>query len=110
MNFNYTRRNRFRDEYLARNRPGYSDTDPLLASVSDENLLRLKNAYNKDFTLSIILTSVWYLLNIVDAMIDAHLRDFDVSDDLSFNIHPYIVPVSQQNNKASGGLSFSLQF
>ncbi len=110
LNYNYTRRNRFRDEYLARNRPGYGETDPLLAFVSDDNLLRLKNAYNKDFTLSIILTSLWYVLNVVDALIDAHLRDFDVSDDLSFKVQPYFTPISSVQQQRSGGLNLSWQF
>jgi adenylate kinase family enzyme len=32
-----------------------------------------------------------YLLNIIDAMVDAYFTDFDVSDDLTMHIEPAIV-------------------
>jgi hypothetical protein len=32
-----------------------------------------------------------YLLNVIDAMIDAHFLDYDVSDDLSFRLNPYLI-------------------
>jgi len=35
-----------------------------------------------------ILTGVVYVLNIIDASVDAHLFYFDVSDDLSMHITP----------------------
>ena len=35
-----------------------------------------------------IFTVGFYLLNIVDANVDAHLYDFDISDDLSLQISP----------------------
>ena len=84
MRWNLLRRNLYRDEYLARNQVGYGTPSTALGAFSDANLLQLKDAYNKDFTLSTILTGVWYLLNVLDATIDAHLYDFDISDDLTF--------------------------
>ena len=31
-----------------------------------------------------------YVLNILDAYVDAHLKNFDVGDDLSLHTHPYL--------------------
>ena len=40
--------------------------------------------------LSFILSGFWYILNILDASVDAHLFDYDISDDLSLHIEPLI--------------------
>ncbi len=52
---------------------------------------RLNNAKdaarrNRDFM--IILTAAFYAINIIDATVDAHFFDFDISDDLTFNWAP----------------------
>ncbi len=56
--------------------------------------------------LSIIATSVGYLLNIVWASVDAHLLYFDVSDDISLNIHPSF----NYFDRPSGALTLALHF
>lgn len=60
-----------------------------------ERLSYLENAVdqarrNRDYT--IILTAVLYGLNIMDAIVDAHLIEFDVNPDLSFNLEPTAGP------------------
>ncbi|MDP4266755.1 MAG: DUF5683 domain-containing protein, partial [Bacteroidota bacterium] len=52
------------------------------------NLITLKNYYRRNFELSCIVTGVLYMLNILDAAVDANLYDFDVSDNLALNIKP----------------------
>lgn len=47
-----------------------------------------KNYYRRNRDLYAILTIGVYVLNIIDATVDAHLFDFDVSDNLSINIKP----------------------
>ena len=60
--------------------------DPRLQSV--DNLTRGVDGArrNRDFT--IILTAALYGLNIMDAIVDAHLIEFDVNPDLSFKLEP----------------------
>ena len=65
------------------------------SSYSDESILALHQAYNKNFQLGIILTGAVYLLNIVDAMVFGHLFDFNISDDLSAHITPFALPLPQ---------------
>lgn len=48
-----------------------------------------------------------YLVNIIDANVDAHLKTFDVSNDLSFKISPWQTIV---NGKIASGLSVKLNF
>lgn len=44
--------------------------------------------FRRDRDFLIILTGVWYGLQIAEAHVDAHLREFKVDDDLSFKITP----------------------
>jgi hypothetical protein len=56
------------------------------------NLLRSamdKSRYNRD--LSIIISVAYYGLTLIDAFVDAHLYDFDVSTDLSLKLRPAII-------------------
>ncbi len=47
-----------------------------------------KNYYRRYRDLFVIFTSGIYLMNIIDANVDAHLFDFDISDDISLRIAP----------------------
>lgn len=50
----------------------------------------LKNSYRRNRDLCIIITAGLYILQIVDAHVDAHLKDYDISDDLSMSIEPLV--------------------
>jgi hypothetical protein len=52
--------------------------------------------------LYIIATVGFYLLNVLDANVDAHFMDFDISEDLTLNFEPFMVdPIS--NSPILGG-------
>ncbi|MEG2023904.1 MAG: DUF5683 domain-containing protein, partial [Alistipes sp.] len=53
-------------------------------------LKNLKDSYRRNRDLCIIVTAGIYILQIVDAHVDAHLKDYDISDDLSMNIEPLV--------------------
>ena len=52
-----------------------------------------------------------YGLQVVDALVDAHLQDFDVSDDLSLNWQPTLLRVPGQASAlpTAPGLLFALR-
>lgn len=52
--------------------------------------------------LSILISVLGYSLQILDAVVDAHLHDFDVSDNLSLNWEPALLPVPGQLVPAAG--------
>lgn len=79
----------YRDAYLLRKEGGVDD---YLNVYTESQLITIMEYYERNRDLSYILTAAVYLLNIVDASVDAHLFDFDVSDDLSFRGVPQIVP------------------
>ena len=65
-----------------------------------------KNYYRRYRDLSIFGMIGLYVVQIVDACVDAHFFDFDVSDDLSLNWRPEITPGADR----SVGLGLALNF
>lgn len=72
-------------------------------------LKNLKDSYRRNRDLCIILTAGIYLLNILDAHVDAHLQDYDISDDLSMNMEPFF-DVTTVGSKPAMGVNLSLKF
>ncbi len=59
-----------------------------LERYSLETLRYYRDSFRKDIDLSILAFILLWGLNVVDATVDAHLKAFDVSPDLSFYIKP----------------------
>ena len=75
-------------------------------------LKNLRNSYRRNRDMCIILTAGIYLLQIMDAHVDAHLRDYDISDDLSVDVTP-VIDYSYHpglGNTATMGMNFSFKF
>ena len=58
--------------------------------ISDEQLKKNRDRFKRDRDYNVILGVVIFIFNILDANVDAHLMDFDVSEDLSLKITPEI--------------------
>ncbi|HAQ18922.1 MAG TPA: hypothetical protein DCR40_06755 [Prolixibacteraceae bacterium] len=71
-------------------------------NISDytEALRRQKDYWRRNRDLVVIGTVVFYAVNIIDASVDAHFFNFDISDDLTFNWVPG--PVMCMDNKLMG--------
>jgi len=75
---------------------------------NNDQLIAQKRYYRKFRDMSIMLGALVYAINIIDANVDAHLRTFDVSDDLSLQLKPY--SNFDYNNKLQAGLTLKLKF
>ena len=88
-------------------------TDEFHGRYSATFIRNLRNNYRRNRDLCIILTGAMYVLQIIDAHVDAHLRDYDVSDDLSMNIEPLLnytyVPM-EGGHRPVVGFNMSLKF
>lgn len=88
-------------------------TDEFHGRYSSTFIRNLRNNYRRNRDLCIILTGAMYVLQIIDAHVDAHLRDYDVSDDLSMNIEPLLnytyVPM-EGGHRPVVGFNMSLNF
>ena len=85
----------------------------LANKYSSSQLQTYKESYRRDFEFYTILTVAWYGLNILDACVDGHLYNYDISDDLSFSVDPYLRPTEppiKMPQYAQVGLSFTLNF
>lgn len=100
----------FRNAYKRR-LAGYTDdeyygngAEPL---ISNDRLINAQKSAQKNKDLSIVVTVAFYLLNVVDANVDAHLRQYEVSEDLSlvpnFEMNPF-------NAQTQYGMSLTYSF
>lgn len=104
FNFNNDQYNKFKNAYaemdadLITEFEGYTTTD---------QLLRLKDNYQRNRNLNVISLAALYMLNIVDATVDAHLFDYKITDDLSLNIQPTLKKSIDYQNTFGLSLQFS---
>ena len=67
-------------------------SDPRLRRLSDDQLRRGRDTFRRNRDFNIILSIGWYGLTVVDAVIDAHLLEFDVNDNLTAQLKPGMLP------------------
>ena len=73
-----------------------SDNDPAndilvveeYRNLSTASLRSARSIYRQNIDYSVLAFIILWGLNVVDATVDAHLKEFDVSDDISFKIKP----------------------
>ncbi|MEO8415202.1 MAG: DUF5683 domain-containing protein [Ginsengibacter sp.] len=65
-----------------------SQVDPSLINLSLESIRSYRNEYRQNIDYSVLFFLVFWGLNVVDATVDAHLKSFDVSPDVSMKIRP----------------------
>ncbi len=97
--------------YVVTGDTSYTDNE-LVYKYNEEQLRQSKDFYKRNKELSIIFASLWYILQIVDASVDAHFFEFDISDDLSIRLDPIIEPKPHYNsfNGNYGGVRITVNF
>lgn len=99
----------YRREFINR-RDGHTELlIPALSKYPDENILSMKQEAQRNMEICIAATAIIYTLNFIDAMVDAHLYYFDVSDDLSLQWSPMVLP-NPINSSPSYGITLALSF
>lgn len=108
IGYNYNQYSQFRQAYIYEidgdPGTGAGQVDEAYALYDASDLQRLQNNYKKDLDIIVLLTSVGYALQIMDAIVSAHLRNFDISRDISMQMQPVL-----QNNYVGVGLVFNLK-
>lgn len=96
---------KYKKAYINRTDEDEDTVDDYVGILTDANLESEMDKWRKARDFDFIIIGLVYFLNIVDASVDAHLFNFDVSDDLSLNINPnYMV---YPNRKPSVGLTLT---
>lgn len=62
--------------------------DEEFRNLSAEAIRSYRNSFRQSVDYSVLFFILFWGLNVVDATVDAHLKAFDVSDDLSLQIKP----------------------
>lgn len=103
ISFNYTRYNKYRTAYIAT-----IDQDPNTVSTElygQSDLKQLQDQYKQWLDMTVLLTSIGYMIQVMDAVVFAHLKNFDVSPDISMRMKPMAMP----NGGAGFGIAFQLK-
>jgi len=67
--------------------------------------------YHRNLELTCMFAGLWYILNIVDAVVDAYLIDWNVSDDLSLRVEPGMYSIAPNSkNSLFSGAKLTLKF
>lgn len=64
---------------------------PFVEASKTNTLLNYRNEFRKDMDYSILFMLLFWGLNVVDATVDAHLKGFNVNDNLSMKVKPAIL-------------------
>lgn len=91
--------NRYRDAFKRR-LAGFED-DEFIGILSENDLVNAQKLFRENRDLSLLITIGAYILNIIDANVEAHLNQFSITDDLSMS-------ASQFQNWSNGQMAFGL--
>lgn len=101
---------RYRDAYKRR-LAGFNDDEFINENgtprITTDGLIRAQKFFRRNKELSLLITAGIYALNIVDANVDAHLQQFNVSEDLS--LRP-AVNIDEYSGKAGYMVSLNFNF
>ena len=93
IRYNHDLYRRFQRAYVIRTDDDPNTIDEFTRFRDPQTLLTGVNIYRRNRDLSVIIMVGAYALGILDAHVDAHLKEFDISEDLSFKIKPQLMPV-----------------
>jgi uncharacterized protein DUF5683 len=81
----------------------FEKIEPNLLPLSEESLRFNRDEFRRNIDYSVLIFALLWGLNVVDAAVDAHLKGFDVSPELSLRIKPGYSEMAGTN-----GISFVL--
>lgn len=109
IDFNGKRYRLYRDDFIARRDDVEGNENAQLAGLSDENVRSLRNQYRKNLELSSFGLIAAYIFNAADAFVSAHLKPFDVSDDLTLEFGPTLSNNPNELQTMGVGLKLKLK-
>ena len=96
---------RYRGAYKRR-LAGFKD-DEFYDVVSDDGLIRAQEQFRRNKEVSLLFTIGFYVLNIIDANVDAHLLQFNVDENLSLGPH---YQYNEMENSSDLGVTLNFKF
>ena|GEM_PF-1259567 len=122
--FGFSNRNYYidyREAYNCKIELGEDCDNPLAQRYSADDLQSIRDYYRRNMELSFIFAGVWYILQVLDATVDAHLYYWEVDDETTLSVQPVINPAAfsgkntgfmpaQGGQKTYNGFTVSLKF
>jgi len=95
----------------ADNDPDFTCDNPLAEKYNTNDLETITDYYRRNMELSFIIMGVWYILQVLDATVDANLYYWNVDDNLTLKVEPVIQPFNIPNElPAHNGIRITLRF
>jgi hypothetical protein len=102
---------KFKEAYLYVANGDTTAIDNPYATKYDESQLKEgMEYYRRNRDLSVIVGVLWYTLNILEAYVDAHFFDYDISDDLTMHVGPAAVAFPHAPVRPAPGIKLALKF
>jgi hypothetical protein len=61
---------------------------PTISGLPESSLRSITDRYRRERDFFIILSGLWYALQIIDAHVDSHLKEFDINPNLQVRVEP----------------------
>lgn len=116
--FNNTEYNKARDAFKRR-KAGFTDDEfydinndneeGAPPDISDEALQDAQESTQRDRDLALLITIALYAFNIIDANVDAHLKQYNVDDNLVIDFKPYL-DLNSVTNQPNYGMALVVKF
>lgn len=90
--FNRDKYQTYRRAYISRIDNDPDTRDQFEQVYSTGSLQQLQDVYKRYLDLTVLFTALGYTIQVLDAVAFAHLRNFDMSPDLSINMQPLVLP------------------
>lgn len=114
IDFNNRGYQRFKTAYNLLTDGDDSTVDEFGGYYSESTIQNTRNSYRRYRDLGIIMMAGFYLLQIVDAHVDAYLARYDISNDLAMSIEPTIIdnnqPFKSAQSSSNKGFGMGLRF
>ncbi len=110
---------KYKEAYKCKVDLGDACENELAKKYSADDLKYIRNYYRRNYQLMFIIGGAVYILQMIDAVVDAHLYYWDVSKDISLRVDPVInmapglknVNIIPEGNKpVMNGLKISVKF
>jgi hypothetical protein len=81
----------------------------LTKKYTADELLSAVEYYRRNLEITILVSALWYGLNILDATVDAHLFTYNINKDISLRVEPVLLN-RYDHRKYTSGIRFCLKF
>ncbi|MEI8278483.1 MAG: DUF5683 domain-containing protein [Bacteroidota bacterium] len=90
--FNIDQYNTYRKAYIGRISNDPTIHDAFEGIYDTQSLKQLQDGYKRYVDISVLVTALGYVIQVMDAVTFAHLKNFDVSKDISMQVQPIALP------------------